>query len=124
MAPLSGGPASRPMSLWPSWPGPPRGRGRHAAGEKAAPQGAQALHAELAQADGVAAQGIDPRNVRRLVRALEVCLTTGQPFSRLQGPSPLFPSTIVGLTMERATLYRRIDERGDGMLEAGLGGGG
>lgn len=84
-------------------------------------EGASALHAQLTRLDPVAAQRIDPRNVRRLVRALEVCLITGEPISEQQGKQPP-PYRIlqVGLTMERAALYARVDQRVEGMMTAGL----
>jgi tRNA dimethylallyltransferase len=84
-------------------------------------EGQWALHARLREVDPVAAQRIDPRNVRRVVRALEVYLETGQPISELQRKKPP-PYRIlqIGLTMERQELYRRIDERVDRMIEEGL----
>jgi tRNA dimethylallyltransferase len=83
--------------------------------------GGDALHARLIQLDPIAAQRIDPRNVRRVIRALEVCLITGQPISKQQGKQPP-PYRIlqVGLTMERAALYDRADRRVDAMMDAGL----
>ncbi|HEY65688.1 MAG TPA: tRNA (adenosine(37)-N6)-dimethylallyltransferase MiaA [Caldilineae bacterium] len=88
---------------------------------EAAEKGAQALHDRLAALDPVAAARIDPRNVRRVIRALEVCLVTGRPISELQQASPP-PYRIlrVGLTRPRAELYARIDARVDAMIEAGL----
>ncbi len=87
----------------------------------AAERGADALHARLAAVDPVAAQRIDRRNVRRVVRALEVCLVTGRPISALQQATPP-PYRIlrVGLTRPRAVLYARIDERVDAMVQRGL----
>jgi tRNA dimethylallyltransferase len=86
-------------------------------------KGARQLHARLAQLDPVAAQRIDPRNVRRVTRALEVCLTTGQPISEQQRKRPL-PYRIlqIGLTMDRAALYARADRRVEAMMAAGLEG--
>jgi tRNA dimethylallyltransferase len=71
--------------------------------------------------DPVAAERIDPRNVRRVIRALEVTLLSGRPISELQRKTPP-PYTIctIGLTCGRETLYRRVDERVDGMMAAGL----
>lgn len=87
----------------------------------AAAEGAQALHARLAALDPDAARRIDPRNVRRVVRALEVTLLTGVPISRLQQASPPpFRVLRVGLTRPRPALYARIDRRVDAMIEAGL----
>lgn len=87
----------------------------------AAAEGAQALHARLAALDPDAAGRIDPRNVRRVVRALEVTLLTGVPISRLQQASPPpFRVLRIGLTRPRPALYARIDRRVDAMVEAGL----
>jgi tRNA dimethylallyltransferase len=84
-------------------------------------EGAESLHARLREVDPVAAERIEARNVRRVVRALEVYLESGVPISRLQGkrPSP-YRSLQIGLTMERTELYRRVDRRVDDMIEAGL----
>jgi tRNA dimethylallyltransferase len=88
---------------------------------EAAARGPAALHARLAALDPAIAATIDPANARRLVRALEVCLTTGQPLSALRGsrPTPYRP-LLLGLNTDRATLYAWADGRVEGMLEAGL----
>lgn len=87
----------------------------------AAAQGALALHARLHALDPTAAAAIDPRNVRRVVRALEVCLLAGVPISRLQeSHPPPYRILRVGLTRPRAALYERIDRRVDTMIERGL----
>jgi tRNA dimethylallyltransferase len=84
-------------------------------------EGAEALHDRLRALDPAAADRIDARNVRRVVRALEVCLVTGEPVSRQQRKTPPpYRILIVGLTMPRPQLYRRIDERVDRMIAAGL----
>ena len=84
-------------------------------------EGAGALHARLRRLDPAAAARIDARNVRRVVRALEVCLLTGKPISRQQGKEPPpYHILLLGLTLPRPRLYRRIDERVDRMLEQGL----
>jgi tRNA dimethylallyltransferase len=84
-------------------------------------EGADALHAELSAVDPVAAAGIDPRNVRRVVRALEVVRRSGRPFSeqRRKGKPP-FRALVLGLALSRETLYARIDRRVDAMFAAGL----
>jgi tRNA dimethylallyltransferase len=83
--------------------------------------GPDALHARLAALDPAAAERIHPNNVRRVVRALEVCLVTGRPISEQQGKRPPpYPILQIGLTMERETLYTRIDRRVEEMIEAGL----
>jgi len=75
----------------------------------------------LAALDPVAAGRIDPRNVRRVVRALEVTLTTGRPISELQRKTPPpYDTFILGLSRDRAMLYARIDARVDEMMAAGL----
>lgn len=82
--------------------------------------GKEGLHARLALLDSDAAAKIDPRNLRRTLRALEVTLSTGKPFSsqRGSGQSP-YKSLQIGLTRPRAELYARIDARIEGMLHAG-----
>ncbi len=80
-----------------------------------------ALYARLRELDPAAAGKIDPRNARRTIRALEVCLSTGQRFSELGlAQSPPYPVEITLLTMERKLLYARIDARVDRMIEQGL----
>lgn len=88
---------------------------------RARAQGAQALHARLAALDPAAAAAIDARNVRRVVRALEVCLLTGQPISQQQTRQPP-PYAVwqIGLQHDAETLYRRIDVRIEAMLAQGL----
>ncbi len=79
------------------------------------------LYATLRNVDPAAAEKIDPRNVRRIIRALEVGHQTQRPFSeqRSKNPPP-FESTIIGLTMERKALYERVDARIDGMMRQGF----
>lgn len=99
---------------------PPDAELRRNLEEKAAKEGAQALYRELEQLDPDAARKIDPRNIRRLIRALEVCRISGVPFSQLQRSSPSFQTLLIGLTTERRDLYHRIDSRVDRMMEQGL----
>lgn len=89
--------------------------------QEAKAKGEMALHTRLRQVDPAAAGKIDPRNVRRVIRALEVYLETGRPISELQRRKPP-PYRILqlGLTMERTALYQRIDQRVDRMIERGL----
>ncbi len=85
--------------------------------------GSVALHRRLGELDPEAAERIHPNDVQRLVRALEVCAATGRGISdgrnQFSG-APVLPHRMVGLRWERAALYRRIDERVDRMLGAGL----
>jgi tRNA dimethylallyltransferase len=83
--------------------------------------GSEALHRRLADVDPQAAEGIDHRNVRRVIRALEVCIIAGRPITELRKRRPPpYHVYIVGLDRPRDELYRRIDARVDAMMEAGL----
>ncbi len=89
--------------------------------KKAAEAGKDELYRELVEVDPVAAQRIDRRNVRRVIRAIEVHRGTGAPFSRLQHKqAPPYKTLIIGLTADRAELYRRVDLRVDEMIKLGL----
>ncbi|MBO3096156.1 tRNA (adenosine(37)-N6)-dimethylallyltransferase MiaA [Cellulomonas dongxiuzhuiae] len=84
-------------------------------------EGARALHDELAAADPVAAEGIGPRNARRIVRALEVIALTGRPYSaNLPGHEYEVPAVQIGLDCDRATLDARIERRVERMWDGGL----
>ncbi len=88
---------------------------------RAIAEGHDALHRELAARDAAAATAIDPRNVRRVIRALEVQHVTGRPFSQQAQPvDPPFCVITIGLSLDRAVLYRRVDQRVDAMMAAGL----
>ena len=106
---------------WKTPPVPPDPDFRYNLEQRAARGEADGLYQELVRIDPVAAQKIDRRNVRRLIRALEVYSKTNVPFSRLQHKeAPPFDIFIIGLTAERAELYRRIDQRVDEMIARGL----
>jgi tRNA dimethylallyltransferase len=79
------------------------------------------LHGRLHSLDRESAARIDTRNTRRIVRAIEVILTSGRRFSeqRLKG-HPAYRSTIIGLRRPRAELYARIDARIEFMWNQGL----
>jgi tRNA dimethylallyltransferase len=83
--------------------------------------GREALHERLRALDPAAAEAIDYRNVRRVIRALEVIDTTGQRFSeqRRKNPPP-YDVLQYGLTMDRERLYAIADERVDSMLASGF----
>lgn len=84
-------------------------------------RGSQALHERLAALDPVAAARIDHRNVRRVIRALEVCISAGQAMSQLQQKNPPpYRVLHLGLTLDRAALYERADQRVDEMVRYGL----
>jgi len=79
------------------------------------------LHERLQALDPPAAADIDPRNIRRTIRALEVILSSGRRFSeqRTHGESP-YRLITVGLLRPRPELYARIDARIEAMFAAGL----
>ena len=87
----------------------------------AAENSVEALYGRLLSFDPTAEQFVEPRNLRRIVRALEVCIATGKPFSeqRRKNPPP-FRVLTYGLTMERERLYERADKRVDDMMKAGF----
>lgn len=84
-------------------------------------EGHEALHRRLAELDPVGAEAIDGRNVRRVIRALEIVLETGQPKSELEGSEPPpYRILTIGLMMERELLHARIAERVRRMIDEGL----
>ena len=84
-------------------------------------QGTQALHARLQEIDPISAQRIDHRNVRRVVRALEISQISGVPASSIRKKAtPKFDVLRIGLQTPRKQLYARIDARIDAMIEAGF----
>jgi len=91
---------------------------------EAAARGWPALHAELAKVDPASAARIKPGDAQRIQRALEVWRVAGKPMADLQGkpaaglPFELKPYALV--PQDRAELHRRIAERFDAMLNAGL----
>ena len=100
---------------------PPDAQLRQSMESKAAELGREALYEDLVKVDPVAAKNIDPRNVRRVIRALEVHKHTGTPYSQLQQrQAPPYEILILGLTTERTELYRRIDSRVNRMVEHDL----
>lgn len=71
--------------------------------------------------DPAAAEKIDSRNERRVIRALEVALISGYPITELQRKSPPdYDMVWIGLYREREILYQRIDQRVDEMIANGL----
>jgi len=89
--------------------------------EALATLGGVELHRWLAQLDPMSAGSIDARNVRRVIRALEVTLVSGRPMSQMQRKTPPeFDIIMLGLHCDRDLLYERIDARVDRMLANGL----
>jgi tRNA dimethylallyltransferase len=82
-----------------------------------------ALYARLSSLDPAAAARIDPRNRRRIVRALEVTIGSGQPFSTFGPGVGAFPPTDIvqiGIRWPRPALAERIEQRVHAMMAAGL----
>ena len=89
--------------------------------EAAEEGGAQALHDRLRNIDPDRADALDARNVRRVVRALEIYRATNQKPSEMANPDPRpVRHLVLGLTMDRKALYQCIDDRVDAMMEAGF----
>ena len=86
-------------------------------------EGVDALAAELQRLDPLYYEEVDRKNPARVVRALEVCLQTGRPYSAQRSgkraPRP-FGIVKVGIDLPREELYERIDRRVDRMLADGL----
>ncbi len=87
-------------------------------------QGIGALYQELARVDPASAQRLHPHDQVKIIRALEVYRLSGRPLSdaiheHAFGESP-FSSLVIGLTRERAALYRLVDARVDEQLAKGL----
>ncbi|MBK7249482.1 MAG: tRNA (adenosine(37)-N6)-dimethylallyltransferase MiaA [Gammaproteobacteria bacterium] len=91
---------------------------------RAATEGWMALHAELRRLDPLAAARIHPNDPQRIQRALEVCITTGQPLSQLQREraSTVSPGEFRtwAVAPERARLHARIEQRLHAMFAAGF----
>ena len=100
---------------------PPNPELRRELEELAAKRGADALHKLLQQADPASARRIDTRNIRRVIRALEIHRAVGAIDAEIEQKGPVSDLTLIlGLTAERKLLYRMIDERVDRMVEDGL----
>jgi tRNA dimethylallyltransferase len=91
--------------------------------ERLVVEGAAALHRQLAELDPTAAARMEPTNDRRIVRALEVSLGSGRPFSSFGpgiGTYPSVPFRLIGLRWARPVLAERIAVRVQRMIDAGL----
>ena len=82
-----------------------------------------ALYQTLQEVDPKAAAKLHPNDLRRIIRALEVYYTRGQPISELQakmGEQRKYTPVMIGLTRKRELLYQRIEQRVDQMVADGL----
>lgn len=78
------------------------------------------LYRELERLDPLVAGRIDPKNLRRIIRALEIFYTRGSSGGPYEKIAPEFSILIIGLRTERKELYRQIDLRVEGMFTEGL----
>jgi len=87
-------------------------------------KGPAALYARLRELDPQSAAALHPNDTQRILRALEVSLSTGRPFSSYLKDhgfrSERYATCVIGLYREREVLYGRIDRRVDDMLENGF----
>ncbi len=87
-------------------------------------EGLEPLQLQLKKLDRDYYEKIDIQNPHRLIRALEICLGTGKPFSfflnQQQQKPRAFTSLKIGLIAERPVIYERIEKRVDIMFEEGL----
>jgi tRNA dimethylallyltransferase len=108
--------------------GPPADESlRRQLAEQAATLGTAALHDRLSQLDPPSAERIHPNDLRRIIRALEVCTLTDRPMSAWQTqwhaavePDVAASSSVLWLDLPRGELYERIDRRVEGMFAGGL----
>ncbi|PQJ14874.1 tRNA (adenosine(37)-N6)-dimethylallyltransferase MiaA [Aureicoccus marinus] len=82
----------------------------------------EGLQMKLNELDPEYAQQVDFQNPMRLMRALEVCLASGKPYSTFRkGPDPSLKNKLyIGLAAERSQIYARIEQRVDLMMDEGL----
>ena len=126
---LCGGTGQYVWALLEGWqvpPTPPDAAYRRQLERRAAAQGGAdgadgtlALWQELQRVNPQRAAATDPHNRRRIIRALEIQHHHGGNFGG-KADVPPYRALVIGLTMDRAALYARIDARFDGMLAAGL----
>ncbi|ALM07283.1 tRNA delta(2)-isopentenylpyrophosphate transferase [Sediminicola sp. YIK13] len=86
-------------------------------------QGITVLQEQLSNLDPVYFNKVDTENPHRLIRALEICLGTGKPFSAFLKQKKVkrdFKTISIGIDAERHVIYERINQRVDLMVEAGL----
>ena len=96
---------------------------RAALQERLAAEGPQMLSDELRARDPQAYAAMDLSNTQRLFRAVEICISTGKPYSSFKStgsPERDFTIEKVGISRPRAELYERIDRRVLQMMDAGL----
>ncbi|QFK71241.1 tRNA (adenosine(37)-N6)-dimethylallyltransferase MiaA [Pradoshia sp. D12] len=91
--------------------------------ERIEQEGPDAVYQTLVEIDSVAAEKIHPNNTKRVIRALEVFYDSGKRFSEQEQSTErtlLYDVALIGLTMDRDLLYKRINERVEAMMQQGL----
>ena len=84
-------------------------------------EGTDTLWRELREVDAVRAESVGIHNTRRIIRALEIHHATGGKIdAEVRASKPPYHALVLGLTVDRAALYGRIDARFDAMVDAGL----
>jgi tRNA dimethylallyltransferase len=86
-------------------------------------EGIETLQQQLLELDPVYYNEVDIRNPLRVIRALEVCICSGKPYSsfrKTENKARNFEVTLIGLDIEREKLYEKINQRVDLMMEEGL----
>jgi tRNA dimethylallyltransferase len=121
---LVGGTGQYVTAVLEGWSPPPRPPGsefREALEREARREGPAHLHHRLESLDPVSAQRVDPRNVRRVIRLLEIAEVTGRPPSEVRKAEVAPYRTLrLGLSLPRAELYARLDDRLRGMMSSGF----
>lgn len=96
---------------------------REALNKKLQDQGLPYLQEELLRLDPDYYKEVDLQNPHRLIRALEICMVSGKPYSSFRKQNKAvrsFDVAMIGLEAEREIIYRRINKRVDLMMDAGL----
>lgn len=86
-------------------------------------EGKETIYQELLRVDPEAGEKIHQNNIRRVIRALEIFHCTGKTmteYQQHQTPNLLYNTALIGLTMDREELYKRINHRVDEMMSQGL----
>lgn len=96
---------------------------RHAIYKQFEEEGLDSLLAELKEKDPIHYEEVDRKNHKRVIHALEICRTTGRPYSSFRTHTPKerpFRIIKIGLNRQREELYDRINQRVDQMMSEGL----
>lgn len=96
---------------------------RESLNERLEKTGIGSLQEELKTRDPEYFSAVDQQNPHRLIRALEICIGTGKPYSSFRKENfskRFFESVFIGLTAPREVVYDRINQRVDKMMEEGL----